>query len=63
MKGKLGNSLDEEWIDLLKTAKFIGLTSVEVREFISENQKFRNQEIYLQFVQNKRGKLVDNNTL
>lgn len=45
-----GNGLDGEWIDLILTAKDIGLSVGEVSAFINEHQAFRDNELYLQFV-------------
>ncbi|WP_156645465.1 anti-repressor SinI family protein [Lentibacillus sp. JNUCC-1] len=34
--------LDEEWLELIKTAKLLGLTAEEVRTFLLKNTKKAN---------------------
>lgn len=53
-KETLENDLDVEWIDLVLTAKNMGIAVDEVRAFINEHQPLSNDEEYLQFVQKRR---------
>lgn len=55
MKETLKNVFDKEWVDLVLTAKNMGITVDEVRAFISEPESLSNDGVYLQFVQ-KRNK-------
>jgi DNA-binding transcriptional MerR regulator len=45
IKGKYRETLDEEWVALILSAKQIGLSIEEVREFIKKNQVMEEKEI------------------
>lgn len=42
------NGLDEEWVDLILTARNMGMTVVEVRAFV-----IGDKEVYSRFVQKR----------
>ncbi|WP_254119684.1 anti-repressor SinI family protein [Bacillus sp. FJAT-29790] len=45
--GKQWGKLEEEWIALILTAKQIGLTPSEVREFIKGNKEIKTEKTHL----------------
>jgi DNA-binding transcriptional MerR regulator len=44
IEGMYREKLDEEWITLILSAKQIGLSVEEVREFIKQHQKMEEEE-------------------